>query len=177
MYLEWGFKAIPLPTSKVNLFLVTLFGPSAWLLSWLCNNKSVPSAEGSTCEWGNKDPSWVGALGIHIKEEDLTNEIDEVWNAVPHAEAPFSTSAQGFSREKIFWNRYYYHFTKLQYCVLKMSHKSTAGFTCWRKQLCCEKAGDGSTFQELRGSGPLLRLLPSWGGRWSGGRVLSSQHR
>lgn len=63
-------------------------------------------------------------------------------SAVTHSQTPFSTSALGFSKEKIFWNQYCYHFTKLQYCVLKMSHTSTSGFTCWRKQLCCENAGD-----------------------------------
>lgn len=82
----------------------------------------------------------------------------------------------GFSKEKIFWNRYYYHFTKLQYCVLKMSHKSTAGFTCWKKQLCREKAGGWNKFQEFRGSGPLPWLLPTWKGRRSGVRAPSPWH-
>lgn len=41
-------------------------------------------------------------------------------------------------------------FTKLQYRVLKMSHKSTAGLPCQGKQFCC-KAAARAMFRDVEG--------------------------
>lgn len=105
-------------------------------------SQPVPSGEARACEPGNKDPSlWWGALGSYIKVEDQTMksmkcEVLLLTLRLHLAPQPW------VSAKKIFWNRCRYHFTKLQHCVLKMSHKSAPGLTCWRTQLRREHAGN-----------------------------------
>lgn len=125
------------PTTRVIKFLVTLCGP---LPPWRpVFTASALYGEVRASEPGNKDPSlWWGALGGYIKVEDQTMksmkcEVLLLTLRLHLAPQPC------ISAKKIFWNQYCYHLTKLQHCVLKMSHKSAPGLTCWRTQLCLKQ--------------------------------------
>lgn len=54
--------ALSVPTTKVNTFLMTLFGPSASLASWLYNDSQCPLQKSGPVNGVTK--SLMGALDI-----------------------------------------------------------------------------------------------------------------
>lgn len=158
--------ALTLPTAAVHRSLAIPFRPSALLGSQPC---FIVRAHLENCgpETRQQDPSLLRrplAVASKWRIRPIINR--SVWSAVTCSEASFSTTVLVFSKEKI-WNRYCYHFTKLQYCVLKMSHKSTSGFTCQSKRLSYEN--DGAL--EPEGPGLPHGHLPAWESGWSGERI------
>ena len=59
--------ALSLPTTKVNLFLVTLFVPSAWLLSRLCNSSQCPLQKAVPVNGATKTQAGWGPLAFTSK--------------------------------------------------------------------------------------------------------------
>ena len=180
MYLEWGPKShssqwpwVSQQPKWIRSLWPCLDPLHRWQVSCIMTVNALCRNQGL---WTGQQRAWWGPSTVESKWRirPVKSMMCEMLFLTPRLH--LAPQPRGFSKEKIFWNRYYYHFTKLQYCVLKMSHKSTAGFTCWKKQLCCEKAGNWNTFQELRGSGPLPRLWPTWKGRRSGVRAPSPWH-
>lgn len=106
MYLEWESRSIPhrgsdFPNNESGYVPCDPVWTPASLESLRCIHSQRPLEKWGPVNQATKTRASGGGSGQLHQSGGSDDEIDEVRSAVTHSQAPFSTSALGFSKENL----------------------------------------------------------------------------